>query len=449
MIEKYKLYVGLLFLFLWISLCWGFVQDELFPGLEAVRSPMFLMADLVFLLLGAYALRDRRDIRIFISFVIILLVSAVLNRQGVVTVLNGSRDFIGVLFAAPVIRMMLTSKHFERFETSFDRQMLIFLFLQEICITWQFFKYGPGDYVGGSMGEGASGTISVLIYFISFYLMCKRWNHECSYFFNLRKNLLLILLLYPTFLNETKISLVLFVFYFILLVRIDRHVLGKAVKLLPVVGVLSVGAVTVYSYVVDTEASDVFSEANMYNYFIGEDIDYLIDVAMKVQDQEIETDNVWAVDIPRISKLVLAPVILDETGGKVWLGAGVGQFKGTSVIGQTPFARKYNWFLQGSRPLLFFILMQLGVVGLVWMLINLITIVQTDSTRKFAWNIRLYLYLLVAMSMLYNDSFRLFPYCFILFYIAMSGLEHIQDRCSRDLTNATTCERSDAVSASK
>ena len=396
MIEKYKIYTCLLSAFLWLSLCWGFVQDELVPGLEHVRSFVFLFADFVFLVLGLYALRSRRDVYIVISFLLILLFSAVLNRQGIVTIFNGSRDFIGLLLAAPVIRMLLLSKYSERFERSFDRQLLVFLSLQTVCVTWQFFKYGPGDYVGGSMGEGASGTISVLIYFISFYLMIRRWDCELSYFMNIRKNFLLVFLLYPTFLNETKISLVLFVFYFILLVKIDRDIVLKAMKMFPIIIVLSIASVTVYSYVVDTDAGDVFTEDNMYNYFIGEDIDYLIDVAMKVQDQEIETDNVWAVDIPRISKLVLAPVILDDTGGKIWLGAGVGQFKGASVIGQTSFARKNNWFLQGSRPLLFFIIVQLGVIGLIWLLINLITIVQTGDRFTFAWNIRLYLYLLIC-----------------------------------------------------
>ena len=428
MIEKYKIYTCLLSAFLWLSLCWGFVQDELVPGLEHVRSFVFLFADFVFLVLGLYALRSRRDVYIVISFLLILLFSAVLNRQGIVTIFNGSRDFIGLLLAAPVIRMLLLSKYSERFEGSFDRQLLVFLSLQTVCVTWQFFKYGPGDYVGGSMGEGASGTISVLIYFISFYLMIRRWDCELSYFMNIRKNFLLVFLLYPTFLNETKISLVLFVFYFTLLVKIDRDIVLKAMKMFPIIIVLSIASVTVYSYVVDTDAGDVFTEDNMYNYFIGEDIDYLIDVAMKVQDQEIETDNVWAVDIPRISKLVLAPVILDDTGGKIWLGAGVGQFKGASVIGQTSFARKNNWFLQGSRPLLFFIIVQLGVIGLIWLLINLITIVQTGDRFTFAWNIRLYLYLLIAMSMLYNDSFRLYPYCFILFYIAMTGLAYREGR---------------------
>lgn len=428
MIEKYKIYTCLLSAFLWLSLCWGFVQDEIAPGLEHVRSFVFLFADFVFLVLGLYALRCRRDVYVVVSFMLILLFSAVLNRQGIITIFNGSRDFIGLLLAAPVIRMLLLSKYSERFEQSFDRQLLVFLSLQTVCVTWQFFKYGPGDYVGGSMGEGASGTISVLIYFISFYLMIKRWDGELSYFMNIRKNFLLIFLLYPTFLNETKISLVLFVFYFILLVKIDRDIVLKAIKMFPIIIVLSIASVTVYSYVVDTDAGDVFTEDNMYNYFIGEDIDYLIDVAMKVQDQEIETDNVWAVDIPRISKLVLAPVILDDTGGKIWLGAGVGQFKGASVIGQTSFARKNNWFLQGSRPLLFFIIVQLGVIGLVWLLINLITIIQTGDRFTFAWNIRLYLYLLIAMSMLYNDSFRLYPYCFILFYIAMTGLAYREGR---------------------
>lgn len=423
MIEKYKLYAGLLFSLLWISLCWGFVQDELCPALESFHSFAFLAVDIFFLFLGVYAIRDKSDRRILASFVVIVAFSAFLNKQGMVTVLNGSRDFIGLIFAAPVIRRLVLSKYSQRFVKSFDRQLHIFLFLQAVCVTWQFCKYGPGDEVGGTMGDGASGTISVLIYFVSFYLMCRRWDYTKSYLMNIRSNFLLILLLYPTFLNETKISLVLFVFYFVLLVKIDRKIAVKVLIMMPVMVVLAVISVVAYSHIVETDVDDVFNKDNMHNYFVGDDIDYLIDVAEMVQDEEIETDNVWAVDIPRLSKLALAPPILDETGGKSWLGAGVGQFKGSSVIGQTPFARKYNWFLQGSRPLLFFIFMQLGVIGLLWLLVDFVHIFQSQSRYEFAWNIRLYLYLLLALSMLYNDSFRLFPYCFILFYIAMSGLK--------------------------
>lgn len=423
MIEKYKLYAGLLFSLLWITLCWGFVQDELCPALELLHSLAFLAVDILFLFLGVYAIRDKSDRWILASFVVIVAVSAFLNKQGIVTVLNGSRDFIGLIFAAPVIRRLVLSKYSQRFVKSFDRQLHIFLFLQAVCVTWQFCKYGPGDEVGGTMGDGASGTISVLIYFVSFYLMCKRWDYTKSYLMNIRSNFLLILLLYPTFLNETKISLVLFVFYFVLLVKIDRKIAVKALIMMPVMAVLALISVVAYSYIVESDVDDVFNKDNMHNYFVGDDIDYLIDVAEMVQDEEIETDNVWAVDIPRLSKLALAPPILDETGGKSLLGAGVGQFKGSSVIGQTPFARKYNWFLQGSRPLLFFIFVQLGVIGLLWMLVDFVHIFQSKSRYDFAWNIRLYLYLLLALSMLYNDSFRLFSYCFILFYIAMSGLK--------------------------
>lgn len=435
MIEKYKLYSGLLFFFLWMTLCWGFIQDELCPALEAIHSFAFLVSDVIFLLLGIYAIKDRRDILILISFITIVILSAWMNGQGIVTVLNGARDFIGLLFAAPVIRRLVLSKYSQRFVKSFDRQLFIFLFLQVVCVTWQFFKYGPGDYVGGSMGEGASGTISVLIYFVSFYLMCRRWDYSRAYLINIRSNFILILLLYPTFLNETKISLVLFVCYFFLLVKIDRAVAVKVLVMSPVMVILLFLSVFAYSYIVETEVSDVFNKENMHNYFVGDDIDYLIDVAEMVQDEEIETDNVWAVDIPRISKLALAPAILDETGGKIWLGAGIGQFKGSSVIGQTPFARKYNWFLQGSRPLLFFIFMQLGLIGLIWMLADFVMVIQSQSRYDFAWNIRLFLYILLALSMLYNDSFRLFPYCFILFYIAMSGLKR-----SCELSDVHSCQ---------
>ncbi len=225
MIEKYKLYAWSLFVALWVSLCWGFVQDEFLNSLERIRPFVFLLSDLVFIILGVFSLRDKRDILFFVSFVAIALVSSLLNHFGAVMSFNGVRDFIGLVLAAPIIRLLLTSKYSERFVRSFDRQLYIFLYVQAVCVTWQFLKYGAGDAVGGSMGEGASGTISVLVYFVSFYLMCRRWNVEIPYLANIKRNFGLIILLYPTFLNETKISLVLVVFYFLLLFRINRQYL--------------------------------------------------------------------------------------------------------------------------------------------------------------------------------------------------------------------------------
>lgn len=422
MIEKYKLYTGILFTVLWISLCWGFVQDEFVSSLERIRPFVFLLLDLAIIALGLFALRDRRDLLLFAFFVIIVAVSALLNHEGIATVMNGCRDFIGLVLAAPVIRLLLTSKYSERFIVSFDRQLYIFLYVQAVCVTWQFIRYGAGDAGGGSMGEGASGTISVLIYFVSFYLMCRRWDLTQSYGTNIRKNVGLVLLLYPTFLNETKISLVLVVFYFIMLLRINRQYLLKLAAFSPLMILIGVVAVWGYTSIIQHDAEEVFSEENMYEYFVGNDVEELVEIAQKVQDYDIETDNLWAMDIPRMTKMAMAPVALSETGGGIWLGAGVGQFKGATVLSKTRFASEYAWLLQGSRPLLFFVFVQLGVFGLIWIWTNFICIVQTDSRCWFKWNIRLYMYLLIIISMFYNDSFRLFQYCFILFYILMVGM---------------------------
>ncbi len=49
MIEKYKLYAWSLFVALWVSLCWGFVQDEFLNSLERIRPFVFFLSDLFFI----------------------------------------------------------------------------------------------------------------------------------------------------------------------------------------------------------------------------------------------------------------------------------------------------------------------------------------------------------------------------------------------------------------
>lgn len=416
MVEKYKLYTGFLFGALWALLCFNFIAEELVPPLEKLRPAVYLMCDGIFIVLGLIAMRNRRDILIFATFLLIALVSKYLNHLGFIYFINGFRDFIGLIFAFPIIRYLWNSKNGERFIKSFDRQLYLFLWLQAFCLTWQFIRYGANDHGGGTLGFGGSGTISTLIYFVSFYLITKRWDDVKSYWQNLRANKVLVFLFFPTFLNETKISFIFFACYFLLLLRIDWSLLRKLMLASPriFVGVLGVGYV--YLSVTDQEADYVLSYDFFQNYLVGEDIDFLVEMSEKVQDGLIETDNVWTVDIPRFSKILLAPEAVEKTGGGQLFGAGLGQLKGGTVLAYTPFAFNNKWLINGSRPWWFSLFIQLGYIGIIWFFINMAGIIGMSSGVPRGLNIKIFLWVIVLLSLFYNDSLRIFPYCFLLFY---------------------------------
>lgn len=426
MIDKYKLYYRLFIAAFWIMQCFGFVTEELLPPLASLRSAVYFICDAILLLVGVAAMRENRntgDNRVAYCFIAIAVISSwLVNREGIATVVNGARGFFGLLFILPILRYLFENRQGgERFVRSFDRQLFVYLWLQAICITIQFVKYGAGDAVGGTMGYGASGTVSTCICFVSYYLMTKRWNENLSYGRNIGRNWVLIFLLYPVFLNETKISFIFLFCYFLLLLKLNKQSIKHLIIAIPLMIVVLIGLGGVYLDVTDQEAADLTSSEFYDNYlFGGDDLERMVEVALLVQDGTIEIDesDMWSVDIPRFTKLLELPTTLKPTKGGMTLGAGLGQFKGGTTMEASKFARDNHWMLLGSRPWSFYVIIQLGLVGLVWFFVAIARIINYKSkTYSYAKNIKLFLTVIILLSLFYNDSLIFFQYCTILFYI--------------------------------
>lgn len=428
MIDKYRLYSWLFFAAFWISQCFGFVSEELLPPINTFRGTVVLLCETVIFLLGIVTLvenRNKGDNRVAVSFLVIAFISTVIiNREGVVALFNGARDFFGLLFIIPIIRYFFTSrKGGENYVRSFDRQLMIYLWLQAVCVTWQFIKYGAGDNGGGTMGEGASGVVSTCIYFVSYYLMTKRWDASKGYFRNLWNNFILIFLLYPSFLNETKISFIFLFCYFLLLIKLDKAAVRKFIIAIPVLFAIIAILFPVYLDITDQDADRVLSEEFFDQYlFGGEELDHMVEVALLVQDGTIEIDalDVWSVDIPRFTKILWLPQTLDDSKGGMIFGAGLGQFKGGRSLDMSRFARDNQWALLGSRPWSFFVIIQLGLIGLLWYLSAAWKILDfKHNSYPFAKNVKVFLSVILFLVLFYNESLRSFQFCVLLFYIAM------------------------------
>lgn len=424
MIEKYKAYTVPLFTALWIVFCWGFVEDELIPAFVPLRPYVMMLCDAVFLGLGFISIKTRGQIWIILSVAVLTILSAFVNHIGMVMTLNGVREFIGLLFVVPIIYRMLTSKHRERFVKSLDKQLFIFLALQTICIPWQFIKYGLSDHGGGTLGNMHSGDVSTLMYAISFYLMTKRWDEGKSYLENIKSNMVLVLLLLPTFFNETKISLVYIMLYSVLLMRVNRRFILKIVVMSPLFLVVILGAYSLYMSVAGQWSNGVFSEEGLEVYFFdSEELDLRIEVAEMAQEGYIVMDDDWVADLPRFAKIGLLPGVLKHTPGGMTLGAGVGQLKGTKVMDMPPFAKEYQWLLIGSRPTLFFILVQLGWLGLIWLIADFGYILSFPISVPKDLNVKLYVAAVFCCNLAYIDCYRNVAVCMVLFYMAMIGLQ--------------------------
>lgn len=409
MIDRFNLYKWIFLIVFWVEACFGFVTQELLPPLEGIGSLLFLLCDALILGVGCLTIRKKGDLAVVATLVVLSWVSTVMvNHLGLVVYVNGLRSYFGLLFAFPLLRWFFRHERAEEFRATMLRTLKWWLWLQAFCITWQFIRHGANDWGGGSMGLGASGITSMLIYLVSYALIVREWD-KSNFFGSLRRNWVLVFLLYPTFLNETKVSFLMFALYFILLVKYDRKFVARLIYIIP----MTVAAVTglVYAYFAATkqDPEEVLSEAFFEDYLYGLDIEELIKVGQMVQDGLIEVSETqyWSVDIPRFAKLGLAPSIVDDTAGGDLLGAGIGQFKGGTSMDNTAFAKEYEWLLIGSRPWLFFMFIELGYLGILWWICTALYQFGIRRPRHlYARRMTIFMFCSLLIICVYNDSLR-------------------------------------------
>lgn len=428
-IDKYKFVYRIFIVTFWVLWCWGFVSEQLIPPLDKLDSYELVLVDGVLIMLGLATMRNKGDLLVLASFVILAFVSTrLVNRLPYFDLVNGSRDFIGVLFMVPILRWFLTSEHSDDFIKNFDKQLLIWMYVQAFCATWQFLRYGANDEVGGSMGNLSSGILTISLFMVSFYFVCKNWDSS-NYLKSLRRNIKYIILLYPTLLNETKASFIIMILYFVLLIKFDRTLIMRLFLIVPVsLGIMAL-LFTVYLDVTNQEADKLLSTDFLEMYLVSGDVDldFTVEMAERYQDGEfddaLEVDW-WTLDVPRFAKMILIIPVMQRQPGDIWLGAGLGHLKNGKHAEQTAFAKEYNWLLTGTVAWVVFVFVAFGIIGLVWFFIVFLwqvlsggPVPDTNGRRMMAFVILTMLFVVI-----YNDSFRL-PAQY-LFFVYFGMLAH-------------------------
>ena len=419
LISKEKIIRRILLALFWIWGLYGFVSDEILPVLAGMRSILYLLFDVAFVALGIATLKNKKDVVLISAFVVISFISTIMvNKLGIVNWLNGMRDFFGLLFALPIFRYFFEDDgRRQRLICVFDKHLFVFLILQAPCLIYQFVKYGANDHGGGSFGNFMSGVVSTVIYATSFYLILKKWDRD-NYFKSLKNNIVYILLLFPTFLNETKISFIYFALYFFLLLKFDRKLIMRLAIAVPV---FAIGMYFVYTaYMSSSQSEADITDLSYYldEYLMTDDTDHLIELAEMLDEGEFGDDDDWTIDVPRFSRLFLMPFITADSDGGIVFGAGLSQFKGKSFLKQTKFATEYEWFVNGTVLFSQILFVQLGLIGVVWIMFYFYALFsfKTPTTHK---NIYLLLLLgfIYAVTFIYLQSLRFASFCTIVTYL--------------------------------
>lgn len=430
------IYQKLFFFIFWVGATFGFISDEIITDLASWRSIVFVCLDALWVLLACFTVRKAIHLA---GIAVLLLVSYVATcmTEGMPLLfwLNGLRDFMGLMLAYPIMcYFMGDSDRREQFEPALDRTLLAFLLLQALCVVYQFVSYGAGDHCGGSFGNWYSGQVSMCIYIASFMLVHKNLDSN-NIVQSLLQNKLPIILLFPTFLNETKISFVLFALYVVLLMPMDRRYIIRAMWLLPGALLLVWLAGSVYMMTAKDKV-DLLDEEYITEYLMIDDIDAAEGGAL----WDMEQGN--AADVPRLTKIMYLPILHEQEPGHEMLGWGVGQFKGGQGMTTSDFAYRFDWLLCGSIPYVFHIHIQLGMVGvvLVSLWIVLLFIVAPSWSRGRDYSMQMLALLVILIIMVYNDSLRDLWMCMFLFALLASSWipkddEEEEEEEEDDITN--------------
>ena len=421
LLSKTNIVMNIVLALFWVWCTFGFISEEIAPFLLSIKSPLLFMIDVVMLMLGLLVLKNKRD-RIFVfSFLVIsFAITCPYNGYGMVFYANGLREFVYLLSIIPILRYLYENNKENEFVEKFDKTLFIFLIVQAVCITFQFVKYGANDHGGGSMGNGYSGFASILIYLISFYLMKKRMNPE-RYIGSLIENKWLVILLYPTFLNETKISFIFFMLYFILLMPIDRRMFVRLMVSLPLVVVIVVMLFNLYKITTGNKDDVTSIDYYMNEYlFAGEDND-IIDWMEYLYDHGEELAFDGSNDLPRFTKIALIPEMNAAYPGHAVTGYGVGHFKGGTMIERSKFYMENEWLLRGSIPYIYQMYVQIGLFAILffaWFWRRLFSL----KKKKTELGIVVYISILTLIILFYNDFFSYGVVSLIFFYILTQAL---------------------------
>lgn len=382
----------------------------------AAWPAIMLVADVSFIVMGLMTIRDRLDWWMLGIFVAISLVSMQLNHQSVVYMLNGMRIYSGGIFLLPVFRWIFGRR--ERaayFINKLDRSLYVFLWLQWPAMVYEYVVWGGGDYGGGTLGNLNSGLMSSLIFIISFYLMQRRWKKNLNYGANLLANLDLIFLLGPTMLNETKISFIFVLMYFLLLVPFDRKLLKNMMYVIPTTILLFCGAV--YGYISMTRDGAEILTQDYFEYYLFGDDD-LVNMVEYVLDQGyIEESR----DFQRGIKLSMIPAVMDDEPHGWWLGYGVSQFKGGSTLERSAFFEQYEWLIDGTQMEFTDVLIDMGVVGLLWFVFYSMLLFGFRAARKKDKNRNMWVMMLIMwiMMSIYQSTTNVQFYILVFTYLAL------------------------------
>lgn len=386
-----KFQKNIFILLLWSSAYFGIAID--LAGVES-RTAFYAAFDVMIFLLGLLSFSKLKGALsyLFLFFLLCFILNFSYSEANFIGSLNGFREILSVVFIVIFYNKIFAEGNEETTREYLDIMKkfgYIFLASQIPIAAFQYIQNGgPGDAVGGSYGAYGSGVLTMSVICMVYFLHLHTTKLSNIAF--------LYVSLVPLLLNETKISFIL-IPMMILFIRFDLKFKNVALAL----GGAAVFFVLFSMYYTDqsgeNDASSIFTEDFLSDYLMA-DI-YMYD------------------DIPRFTKIILAWQMLSDQTNTFLFGFEYGLFKGVNTLRDSDFAQEYGWLLTGTRPYLFYLLMQGGI-----MLVTAFFLLVAHANRYFRSinKLKVFLIILFIIILVYNDLFRnqtfLVLYFFFTYY---------------------------------
>lgn len=442
-IEKEAFYRRTLFTAFWIRGTWGFFAGDFVPAMASVESLVYLLFDAVIAALGLALMRRRHEWLYMLCFLAAsYIITCGYNHLGLTFYVNGLREFVAYMFIIPILRYFLADpERKERFIAAMDKNLFWFLVIQTPCSIFQFLKNSfDMDLVGGSLGPWYSGIESTIIFAISFYLMRKRLDVD-HFWQSLWENKILIILLLPTQLNETKVSFVYFALYLLLLMPLNRKSFVRMIAFIPCAMLLLGLMYMAYTVANGISVADLFTKEEAVDMYLIDTSGSSAAYAEWIFDNDVDEIE----DVPRFAKLALLTEVSEANPGHEITGFGIGHFKGGTMLDSTKLAVEYDWLFFGAIPYIFHLLIQLGLVGVALFVAFMMNLFSRPSEGlKRDYNIHFYFIANFVIIQLYNDSIRNSFMMLILMYIIMASWR-VKDTVDEDNPLDGSTEVADAA----
>ncbi|MBA4166422.1 MAG: hypothetical protein H0X41_02570 [Chitinophagaceae bacterium] len=360
------------------------------------RSAVFAAWDTIMLFLILFSLYYVP--KGYALIVALLLTATILNfvysPVSLLVSLNGVREIL-VFILLPIFYYKVFANGNEE-ETSryiriFKNFSWFFLLIQVPATVFQYIQFGASDAVGGTYGSLNSGSLSIIILCLIYFLF--------QFPMPVWKKITLFFLLAPLMLNETKISFILI------------PMLGVFIFFKPNFKNIFWAGIAGGLFLLLASQLYVHEQANVgHSIFDIFNKDFL--------DEYLLSYDELHPDVPRFTRMILGYQIISQDNITLLFGMEYGMFRGSTTGAVSQFAQNYGWLLTGTRPYAFFVMLQGGLVMVAGIFLVILKICNffKDLNKQ-----TLFYFIIFLVMELYSDSFRwqnfLIIFMFVLFFV--------------------------------